>query len=34
MSHDPEHNAAVALKDYLEGARAEGGSQSHRSAAA
>jgi len=33
-SHDTEHNAAVALKDYLEGARAEDRSERHRSAAA
>ncbi len=33
-SHDTEHIAAVALKDYLEGARAEDRSERHRSAAA
>ncbi len=33
-SHDTVHNAAVALKDYLEGARAEHGPERHRSTAA
>lgn len=33
-SHDTEHNAAVALRDYLQGARAEDRSERHRSAAA
>ncbi len=33
-SHDTVHNAAVALKDYLEDARAEHGRDRHGSAAA